>query len=117
MLARDGAELPCRQLRVPLFTPSRTLSWLEITSCAFTRSEACAIDFLTEISIAKSILAYGDSLAPSTWQHAVYRWMEGNWQMLIDLTTENERMSDLTLHAKIYGAEPLILEIQSVHVP
>jgi len=70
--------------------------------------------------IATSVSTYGDSLAPlhsSTWDHAVYRWMNGYWQLLVDLTTQREQVSDLTLHAKLHDTEPPTLEIESVHVP
>ncbi|MCR5872512.1 MULTISPECIES: hypothetical protein [unclassified Sphingomonas] len=63
----------------------------------------------TAESIATSISAYGDCLAPlnpSTWDHALYRWMGDYCQVLIDLTTQSEEVSDLTLHAKLYDAEP-----------
>lgn len=73
----------------------------------------------TASSIAASVSAYGDRLAPlhpSTWSRSVYRWMEGYWQLLVDLTTESEEVSDLTLHAKIHDADPPTLEIESVHV-
>ena len=74
----------------------------------------------TAESISASISAYGDSLAPlhsSTWDRAVYRWMGGYWQLLVDLTTASEQVSDLTLYAKLHNVEPLMLEIESVHVP
>ncbi|MBC9035118.1 hypothetical protein IAG41_22240 [Sphingomonas sp. JC676] len=70
--------------------------------------------------IADSVLAYGDSLAPlhpSVWKSAVYRWMDGYWQLLVDLTTTKEQVSDLTLHAKLYDTAGPTLEIESVHVP
>jgi hypothetical protein len=78
-----------------------------------------AVDPSTAKAIAESVSAYGDSLAPlhsSTWSHAVYRWMEGHWHMLIDLTTEREQVSDLTLHAKLHDTDPLTFEVESVHV-
>lgn len=40
----------------------------------------------------------------------------GHWQILVDLTTEAQQVSDLTFHAKLYDTEPLTLEVQSVHV-
>lgn len=70
--------------------------------------------------IADNIAAYGAALAPlndSTWDQSVYRWMDGHWQMLVDLSTEAEPVSDLTLHAKLYEGDGLRLEIDSVHVP
>jgi hypothetical protein len=79
-----------------------------------------AVDPSTARAIAESVAAYGDKLAalhPSTWDQAVYRWVNGHWQMLVDLTTEAQQVSDLTLHAKLYDTEPRTLEVQSVHVP
>lgn len=77
------------------------------------------IDGSTAEWIAKSVSAYGDGLAPlhpSTWDRAVYRWMDGYWELLVDLTTHSERVSDLTLHAKLYDSGSPRLEIESVHV-
>lgn len=74
----------------------------------------------TADAIAESVSAYGDSLAPlhsSTWDHAVYRWMDGHWLLLVDLTTECQQVSDLTLHAKLHDTDPPTLEVVSVHVP
>jgi len=71
-------------------------------------------------SISANILAYGDELAAldtATWESSIYRWMDGEWQFLVDLTTNGETVSDLTLHARVIDATRLYLEIQSVHVP
>ncbi|KPF78509.1 hypothetical protein IP88_03640 [alpha proteobacterium AAP81b] len=79
-----------------------------------------AVDLSIAKSIAESVSAYGVSLAPlhaAAWRHAVYRWMDGYWRVLVDLTTEREEVSDLTLHAKLHDTEPLTLEVESVHVP
>ena len=98
-----------------LQTPSRS----EITACAITRSGVCEVSPSTANAIAESVSAYGDRLAPlhrSTWGYAIYRWMGDYWQMLVDLTTEGEEVSDLTLHAKLHDTEPPTLEIESVHV-
>jgi len=79
-----------------------------------------AIDSSTAEAIAESVSAYGDRLASlhsSIWDHAVHRWMDDHWQVLVDLTTERQQVSDLTLHAKLYDTEPRTLEVQSVHVP
>jgi hypothetical protein len=78
------------------------------------------VDPSTADSIAVAVSAYGDRLAPlhaSTWDHAVYRWMGGYWQFLVDLTTDSEEVSDLTLHVTLRDAESPTLEIGSVHVP
>ena len=69
--------------------------------------------------ISASVSAYGDALAPlsdATWERSIYRWMGGHWQMLVDLTTAAEPVSDLTLHARLEG-DGLRLEIDSIHVP
>jgi hypothetical protein len=67
--------------------------------------------------IAENVATYGDSLAPlndQTWGWSVYRWMDGNWQVAVDLTTGSEMVSDLTLHAKLdEGGD---LEICGVYV-
>ena len=78
------------------------------------------IEPATAAAIAKSVSAYGDSLAPldaSTWQRSCYRWMDGHWEVLVDLTTAREPVSDLTLHAHLRDSAGLLLEVQSVHVP
>ena len=70
--------------------------------------------------IAANVSAYGDSLAPlndAVWQRSVYRWMDGYWYVLVDLTTEGEPVSDLTLHARLTDGSGSRLEIDSVHVP
>ena len=81
---------------------------------------ASAIDRSTAKFISDCVAAYGDSLAPLhpfTWEHAIYQWTNGYWRFLVDLTTQNEQVSDLTLHAKLYDAEDAQLEVVSVHVP
>ena len=71
-------------------------------------------NFFREIS-----QSYGDELAPlneATWERSIYRWMDGYWQFLVDLTTKHEPVSDLTLHAKL-DEQTGLLRIESVHVP
>lgn len=78
------------------------------------------VDPATAEYIAENIFAYGEALAPlddATWDRSVYRWMDGYWQMLVDLSTKDEPVSDLSLHAKLYEAEGHRLVIDSVHVP
>ncbi|GAA4015477.1 hypothetical protein GCM10022280_12780 [Sphingomonas swuensis] len=70
--------------------------------------------------IASNVAAYGEPLAPlndATWERSVYRWMNGYWQVLVDLTTEGEPVSDLTLHARLDEPDGCYLTIESVHVP
>ena len=81
---------------------------------------ASPIDLPTAKFIADSISAYGDSVAPlrpATWDRAVYRWMDGYWQFFVDLTTEREDVSDLTLHATLQDENNARIEVHSVHVP
>nr|WP_166176549.1 hypothetical protein [Altererythrobacter segetis] len=71
-------------------------------------------------SIADNVRDYGGYLAPLseiTWERSVCRWMDGYWQVLVDLTTDGELVSDLTLHAKINEHDGARWEIESVHVP
>jgi len=68
--------------------------------------------------IAESISGYGDTLAPlneQTWERSIYRWMDGYWMALVDLTTSSEPVSDLSLHAKLYEAGDV--EVYGVYVP
>jgi hypothetical protein len=78
------------------------------------------VDPATAKSIASNIRAYGDSLVrlhPATWERSVYRWTDGHWVLLVDLTTASEQVSDLTLHARLPNADRSTLEIWPVHVP
>jgi hypothetical protein len=78
------------------------------------------VDRATAKRIAENVAAYGEPLAPlddATWERSVYRWMDGYWQVLVDLTTQGDPVSDLTLHAKLHEADGPRLEIESVHVP
>ena len=78
------------------------------------------IDPATARSIANHVAAYGDELAAlnsATWEWARYRWMNGSWQFMVDLTTVREPVSDLTLHSKLTDIDSPTLEIWSVHVP
>jgi hypothetical protein len=70
--------------------------------------------------IAGNVAAYGEPLAPlndATWERSIYLWMDGHWEMLVDLSTETEPVSDLTLHARLYEGDELRMEIDSVYVP
>ncbi|WP_051695126.1 hypothetical protein [Caulobacter sp. UNC358MFTsu5.1] len=70
--------------------------------------------------IEEQIAAYGARLVPlseKVWQRSVYRWMDGWWEFLIDLSTDEEAVSDLVLHAKLFGGLQGRIEVWSVHVP
>jgi hypothetical protein len=66
------------------------------------------------------IVAYGDNLASlsdEVWQRSAYRWMEGHWDFVIDLSTNQQPVSDLALHAKLFGGPRGRIEVWSIHVP
>jgi len=70
-------------------------------------------------SIRANVTAYGQALAPlddASWQHSVCRWMNDYWQVLVDLSTVSEPVSDLTLHAKVHENGELRFEVGSDHV-
>jgi len=78
------------------------------------------IDAETARDIADMIAAYGSPLTcldEATWERSIYRWMDGYWEVLVDLSTDNEPVSDLTLHARLIEADEPYWEIESVHVP
>ena len=78
------------------------------------------IDPATAEAIANNINAYGASLATlngATWERSIYRWMDGYWLFLVDLTTDDEEVCNLTIHAKLRDASDARLEVQSLHVP
>ena len=51
------------------------------------------------------------------WAQRVAVDLNGDWQVLVDLSTHGEPVSDLTLHAKIFEGNDPRLEVYSVHVP
>jgi hypothetical protein len=71
--------------------------------------------------IAESIKSYGatlSSLAEESWATSVCRWQVGYWQVLVDLFTVEEGLSDLVLDLRVYenGAE-YGFEVYFVYVP
>ena len=78
------------------------------------------IDTITANRMAENVAAYGGqltSLSDATWSTSVCRWMGDHWQVLVDLSTTTEPVSDLTLHAKVFDADCSRIRIVSVHVP
>jgi hypothetical protein len=78
------------------------------------------VDADTAQWIAQSVAAYGAPLAPldaAVWETARCRWMDGYWELLVDLTTTAEPVSDLVLHARRSDGDPPLFTIRSVHVP
>ena len=79
------------------------------------------IDLDTAERIANNISAYGETLAPlneQTWERSIYRWIDGYWDVLVDLTTRSAPVSDLALHAKLHeAADNFALVVEAVYVP
>ena len=79
------------------------------------------IDPDTAKRIADNISAYGETLAPlseKTWAQSKYRWIDGYWQLVVDLTTISEPVSDLSLHAKLYEVgDDFALTVEAAYVP
>ena len=78
------------------------------------------IDGDTARHIRACVDAYGAQLVTLddvTWARSCYRFYDGHWIALIDLSTSEEAVSDLTLHARIDSEPKLRIRIESVHVP
>ncbi|WP_425511282.1 DUF7668 domain-containing protein [Pseudomarimonas salicorniae] len=75
------------------------------------------------IQIEQCIRDYGEKLAPlsdETWESSVCQWMEGYWDLLVDLNTEAEGRSDMVLSARVRENEAidsLSLQVSAVYVP
>ena len=67
------------------------------------------------------ITGYGEALVElpeETWESSVCIWMDGWWDIIVDLWTESEGRSDLILSAKVREAgEGYSFEMQGVYVP
>lgn len=121
MLAQDDKEH-----QVPLELRPRFRQVVAAFVAGDFRFERHAIDAVTSIDastaqfIEEQIAAYGGGLAllsDEVWQRSAYRWMDGYWEFLIDLSTNAEAVSDLALHAKLFGGPSGRIEVWSVHVP
>ena len=66
---------------------------------------------------------YGEKLAPlsdETWGTSVCQWMEGYWDVLIDLNTEAEGRSDMVLSVRVREGEAtdsFSIQVNAVYVP
>lgn len=71
--------------------------------------------------IENNIERYGaqlTSLPEESWQTSACQWMDGFWDVLVDLFTIEEGASDLVLAARVYESNNCYsFEVQSVHVP
>ena len=58
------------------------------------------------------------SLPQEAWDTSVSRWLEGYWEVLVDLFTLEEGLSDLVLFARVFEeGDAYRFELMSVHVP
>ena len=121
MLARDDKEHPIpegirprfRELVAAVVAGDFQLSNHKLDGVA--PIDARLADF-----IAGQIDAYGAKLAPlseEVWERSIYAWDGPNWRFLIDLTTIDEPVSDLVLHARLADDREGLIEVWSVHVP
>ena len=71
--------------------------------------------------IAHQIASYGDDLTillTESWERAVYLWMGSHWEVLVDLCTKAEGVSDLGLFVRVFEHEDNFqFQVWSVHVP
>ena len=72
-------------------------------------------------NIESYVRAYGrkvTSLPEESWRTSIYLWMDGYWDVLVDLFTVEEGCSDLVLFVRVHPKEDsYIFRIESVHVP
>jgi hypothetical protein len=72
-------------------------------------------------AIQKNIENYGAkliSLPNDSWDTSVCQWMEGYWDILVDLFTEEEGASDLALWVRVTEANgDFTFNVLSVYVP
>lgn len=59
-----------------------------------------------------------DALPAATWTTSVARWMEGYWDVLVDLWTVESGQSDLVLSVVVYEeGDAYLIEVAGVFVP
>lgn len=67
------------------------------------------------------VASHGETLCElpdETWRTSVSQWMEGYWDVLVDLWTVESGRSDLVLFARVREVgDGFRIEIESVHVP
>jgi hypothetical protein len=57
-------------------------------------------------------------LPEDTWRTSIAHWMDGHWDVLVDLWTEREGSSDMILSARVYErAEGTSVHVHAVYVP
>ncbi len=122
LVVKDGSkELPIPEEWRPLFC--------EIVSAFVARDYSLNTGVLgvktvshdTAVHIEKYIQDYGATLTElptETWETSVCIWLDGHWDVLIDLYTQEEGLSDLVLNVRVteeaYG---FVFDIHMVYVP
>jgi hypothetical protein len=75
----------------------------------------------TEKQIREYISSYGEQLvelSEQTWNSSVSIWTERCWEVLVDLCTASEGISDLVLSAKVFESENgYVYQVEMVYVP
>jgi len=73
-----------------------------------------------EINLA-NVRDYPEKIGPiagNTWNSSIYVWMDDYWQVLLDLTEEDGKTSDLVLHVQVYElSDNYEFEIGLIYVP
>ena len=122
VLLKDGCEHPIPQDLRAVFEQI-VLAFVEGDYRLAGRDigRVASIDDELSAFIAESVSAYGSSLAPlnpKVWERSIYAHDTGErWSVLVDLTTEDEEVSDLVLHADLILEPDLSIRVWSVHVP
>ena len=79
------------------------------------------MSFKTEKQIEEYIKSYGEELvelSEQTWISSVCIWMGEWWEVLIDLCTASEGVSDLVLRTKVLESENgYFFQVEMVYVP
>jgi hypothetical protein len=122
MLSKDDVERPVpEQFRSIFRAIADAFVVGDYRLCDHTIPIVRIVDSETAAWIAESVEDFGAKLAPlndATWKRSVYLWQDGYWEMIVDLTTATEPVSDLALHTKLYATgDDFELEIYGVYVP
>lgn len=71
--------------------------------------------------MSQNVKAYGARLAglpEETWRTSVCQWMQGHWDVLVDLYDEVHGAIDLVLHLRVSEDGNIYkIEVRSLHVP
>ena len=122
ILLKDGSEHPIPQELRATFEQI-VLAFVEGDYRLASRDveRVASIDEELSAFIAESVSAYGSPLAPlnpKVWERSIYSHKASErWSVLVDLTTQDEEVSDLVLHADLTCEPELLIRVWSVHVP